>query len=86
MAVRKSTESSLATQKRAAETFENIDDKTPYKKHFQAKQRVSIATRINPEYKEALETYAIQQNRRLSSILHEWIVERMQKENLIPNI
>jgi len=84
MAIKKSPESSLAAQKRAAETFENIDDRTPYKKHFQAQQRVSIATRIQPAYKEALEQYAIQQNRRLSSVLHEWIVEKMQAEHLIP--
>jgi flagellar biosynthesis/type III secretory pathway M-ring protein FliF/YscJ len=56
---------------------------TDYHKHFAAKHdTVPIATRILRSERERLEAFAIQQDRRLSDILREWIHERMEYEGV----
>jgi flagellar biosynthesis/type III secretory pathway M-ring protein FliF/YscJ len=59
------------------------EPQTDYHKHFAAKhETVPIATRVSRSEREALESYAIQQDRRLSDILRDWIHDRMNSEGI----
>jgi flagellar biosynthesis/type III secretory pathway M-ring protein FliF/YscJ len=55
-----------------------------YKQHFSAKHDTRpVSTRLTRDQDLALKRYALEQDRRISDIIREWIQERMRKEGII---
>ena len=76
MAIRKGGTSSPIEEK----TVRAFDS---YQQTFKAQESKPVATRLTPEQLEALRGYAIQEKRRVSAILNEWILERMKNEGIL---
>jgi hypothetical protein len=79
----------MAKRKEAGEavhkdlTGRNINQVDEYKRHFQKSEKTfPVATRLTKPELDALKSYAIKENRRLSTILQEWVRDRMQTENI----
>ena len=53
-----------------------------YEQTFKAQDTKPVATRLTPAELEALKAYAVANKRRLSSILAEWIRDRMKVEEV----